>query len=268
MENRVIVHIPSSGITFVSGISSSYDETFYDPVLDGIISRNDLQEMISSLNEGLESFWPCSPCYWFGYGCMICTVGLSLYFPSICISEAEKEANNILNNYNYRPVYYDRNITITLKKSCCASYVEISFPKDLLRISMNQSESVHEPMDRPNMTNGNESSSDMALGLIQTSARNSSHGIISILTSQDQTRVDEDDNGLHVKLLADYPAIDEAPGVTHDDAYTSLMINISDDDDEKSISNRNSTLLRKVLSISSGLNEEDGLQYTPLVDTS
>jgi hypothetical protein len=134
MTSSVVFKIPPTGMIFVSGVASSYDEEFYDPRLanSGIISKEDIHHVISNLNDGLESFWPCSPCYFFGYGCMICTIGLSLLCPRLCISQAEDEARRILHDTNAHAKYYDRHITFELKKTCCSSYIELSIPSNLL----------------------------------------------------------------------------------------------------------------------------------------
>lgn len=184
MTERVGVKIPSTGFTFVSGISSSYDETYYHPALKDIVTQREITEVISGLNEGLESFWPCSPCYWFGYGCMICTVGLSLCCPAFCISAAENEGNRLLDDFNNRPVFYDRNIRFTLKKTCCSSFVELSFPRELYQRPPT-TESIHSPPQTNSNNNNNknnntttitsETSPEALAAVIQSSSHTDNH---------------------------------------------------------------------------------------------
>lgn len=109
------------GQMFVSGISSQYDDKF--PVaLKKHIEQRFFDETMARLNDALSSFWPCLPAFLMGYGCCLCTGGLSLLIPWICISEAEDSAKTLLKEANEH-YFFDKNLEIRLVKKCCVSWV-------------------------------------------------------------------------------------------------------------------------------------------------
>ena len=72
-------------------------------------------------NHRLTDYWPCPCCFGFGYACLVCTLGLSWYFPSMCVSSAEKFAVQYFDEQaNSRTEYYDIKLNFKLKKSVVA----------------------------------------------------------------------------------------------------------------------------------------------------
>jgi hypothetical protein len=126
-ERWVVIRIPSTGLRHFTGISSSYS-TQYPPILQGVIPANELLEIVTRLNETIRDYWPCDTCYYFGYGCMLCTVGLSVLIPHYCATHSEKYATAVLRSYSLKARYYDRKIRFQLVKRCCHSFVEIRIP--------------------------------------------------------------------------------------------------------------------------------------------
>lgn len=129
MKGYITVRIKAVGHKFVNGIANVYDLNTYPIELSNVISQDELKGIISKLNHTLTCYWPCSSVFFIGYICIPCTAGLSLFCPSLCVSEAEKQGNKLLNQYTLHHTYYDRNIAFCIKKGCCNSYVEISFPE-------------------------------------------------------------------------------------------------------------------------------------------
>lgn len=121
------VKVPSSGLRQINGISSSYS-TDYPNQLHGIISQDEFIDIISRLNDTIRNYWPCNLCYFFGYGCSICTCGASLLCPQFCMSHSEQYANEMLKNVSLKSKYWERKITFKIVKGFCSSYVEIRFP--------------------------------------------------------------------------------------------------------------------------------------------
>eukprot|EP01038_Epipyxis_sp_PR26KG_P013246 gene13246-17752_t len=92
------VRLKSKGARFINGVSSSYDDQ-YSPQLEGVISEEELRDIVARLNDTLLSFWPCNVCLIFGFVCSPFTCGASLLCPRICVSEAEKKSLIFLENH-------------------------------------------------------------------------------------------------------------------------------------------------------------------------
>lgn len=127
----VVVKVPSTGLRHYSGIASSYS-TVYPDALRPVLSKEEFVDIFSRLNETIRDYWPCNTCYFFGYGCCLCTAGLSVLVPGYCISHSELYANAMLKSVSLKATYYDRNISFSLSKSLCSSCVEVRFPAALL----------------------------------------------------------------------------------------------------------------------------------------
>lgn len=102
-----VIIIPSNG-TFYNGMSSSYSST-YNHDLEGVLSEEEFKGIVSTLNDTIQSYWPCSPCITFGYICYPFSF-LSCFPTSICMHEAESHALDFLDHINSRPKYFDRFI--------------------------------------------------------------------------------------------------------------------------------------------------------------
>jgi hypothetical protein len=130
-KNRTIVRLSPTGLRFVNGLSCSYDKT-YPKELNGILTEDELVNLVDKLNDTIQSYWPCTACLIFGIACIPCTLGLSLLCPRLCVTEAEKYANRMLENASLKAKYYDRNIVFSFEKSFFKpTYLTVSFPSNL-----------------------------------------------------------------------------------------------------------------------------------------
>lgn len=51
------------------------------------MSELEFGEAIQRLNGVLQDYWPCNLCFYFGYLCCPCTLGLSFLGPRLCVSD-------------------------------------------------------------------------------------------------------------------------------------------------------------------------------------
>ena len=127
VDNRIIITLKPIGQTALNGLSSSYDPSF-PAELEGLVPKHIFERDMERFNHRLTDYWPCPCCFGFGYACLVCTLGLSWYFPSMCVSSAEKFAAQYFDEQaNSRTEYYDIKLNFKLKKKCCSSWVEVSF---------------------------------------------------------------------------------------------------------------------------------------------
>jgi len=129
------LRIPAKGRHFVSGLAYSYDEASYPEELSGLLTSEELRDIVRRLNCTIQDFWPCSTVMAIGYVFIPCTLGLSLLCPSMCVGEAELAVERFLESQTYKAKFFDRKISFRLVKSCCScskSYVEISLPSSLV----------------------------------------------------------------------------------------------------------------------------------------
>jgi Golgin subfamily A member 7/ERF4 family len=82
------------------GLFPSYDEHFPHE-LQGIVGRKEFQESIEAVNDSLEGFWPCGLCQGLGFGCALCTLGLSCLLPGMCVQDARRYAQHKIDDINY-----------------------------------------------------------------------------------------------------------------------------------------------------------------------
>jgi hypothetical protein len=138
--NWITIKIPSTGLRHYTGIASSYAAS-YPEALRGILTNDEFVDILSRLNETIRDYWPCNTCYLFGYGCCLCTFGLSVLIPSYCITHAETNAIAMLKNVTLKARFYDKHISFHLVKGPCSSYIEIRYPSSL-QLEANQTENA------------------------------------------------------------------------------------------------------------------------------
>lgn len=71
--------------------------------------------------------WPCMCCMSFGYGCALCTLGLSCLAPKMCVAEAESAAVAAIDRVNEKH-RQPTGIEWRLAKTCYTSWIEIRLP--------------------------------------------------------------------------------------------------------------------------------------------
>jgi hypothetical protein len=130
-RERLAVLKPT-GEVFVTGLASSYDDEFPDDArLAALLTREDFSKAMSTINDALMDHWPCLPCKGFGYGCCVCTLGLSLYCAATQVQEAERRLQLQLRRLNDQKKFKSRGIRWRLEKAWWkrASFIEISVDK-------------------------------------------------------------------------------------------------------------------------------------------
>ena len=130
-ELRQIAKLDATGLRFINGVASSYDQQ-YPEALEGLLSRRDFDEAIDHVNNMLVMYWPCNTCFFFGYVCSVCSLGLSLGCPNVCIAAAEKNARGELEYLNRTGPFREVGMIWSLKKTCFASWIIIQVPASVL----------------------------------------------------------------------------------------------------------------------------------------
>ena len=160
------LRLPAVGQVFVDGMSNKYDDTF-PPELEGRVDPAEFEKTITDLNNLLAAYWPCCWCFYLlGYGCCLCTAGLSLLAPRMCIADvsvtarsraacflrlparwheprstdlttalrllrtpqAEEFGREAIVRINARPWVKNAGLEWSLVKSCCSSAIHIRVP--------------------------------------------------------------------------------------------------------------------------------------------
>ncbi|KAF0719559.1 Aste57867_953 [Aphanomyces stellatus] len=124
---RETIRLMPRRVPFVSGISNQYDDE-YPVELESLVAEAQFSQAINQINNTLTDYWPCFFCVCCGYACCLCTGGLSLLCPNMCISDAEQYAITLIERINARPCFRDVDVQWALVKKCGRSWVEISFP--------------------------------------------------------------------------------------------------------------------------------------------
>ncbi|OQR91641.1 hypothetical protein ACHHYP_04510 [Achlya hypogyna] len=113
--SKMVCKLPAVGDMWLNGLANEYDARF-PPALAEYMTKEDFEAGMKLINEALIDHWPCVPCMSVGYGCCICTAGLSLYCAGGQIREAEEAAHRQIARLNRRPIFAQRNITWALKR--------------------------------------------------------------------------------------------------------------------------------------------------------
>ena len=64
------------------------------------ISESDFRRIVMQVNDTLYSYYACPLCFYFGYLCCMCTLGLSFVPACVCIKDAEREARAMIERLN------------------------------------------------------------------------------------------------------------------------------------------------------------------------
>eukprot|EP00826_Nyctotherus_ovalis_P021881 TRINITY_DN17144_c0_g2_i1.p2 TRINITY_DN17144_c0_g2~~TRINITY_DN17144_c0_g2_i1.p2 ORF type:complete len:165 (+),score=33.81 TRINITY_DN17144_c0_g2_i1:134-628(+) len=119
-KNRVIV--PPASKTFINGMANSYSMKYPSEYISSMLNSTDFLNIMQDINENICSFWPCCFCHTFGYGCALCTLGLSFFGPYICISEAQEHLEQRIRYWN-RTFLAARNVKLSLNFGCSTSWL-------------------------------------------------------------------------------------------------------------------------------------------------
>uniref|UniRef100_K3WSJ5 Golgin subfamily A member 7/ERF4 domain-containing protein n=1 Tax=Globisporangium ultimum (strain ATCC 200006 / CBS 805.95 / DAOM BR144) TaxID=431595 RepID=K3WSJ5_GLOUD len=79
------------------------------------------------INQTVEDYYPCLPCYACGYFCCFTTLGLSLLFPEPCTKQLETNLEIVLKRLNNREELLYRGLIWKFRrdKRSRASWLEI-----------------------------------------------------------------------------------------------------------------------------------------------
>ncbi|EQC37129.1 hypothetical protein SDRG_05356 [Saprolegnia diclina VS20] len=127
MPGRTTVRLMPAHMRFVNGVSRAYDDEFPHE-LRHLVDETQFSHAINQINNTLTDYWPCLFCVCYGYACCVCTGGLSLLCPHMCISDAEQYARTLIDRINHRPCFQDVGVEWKFVKRCGRSWIEISFP--------------------------------------------------------------------------------------------------------------------------------------------
>ena len=132
VKYKIIKLYPIGWRRFLNGISIRYNDN-YPVELYNIIPESDFNRIFNSMHNRILSYWPCDTCFIFGIACAPFTLGTSLLCPGKCAILAEKEAIKFLRDVSLNKNFYERSISFDLKKNFFTSWIEISFPFDLIK---------------------------------------------------------------------------------------------------------------------------------------
>jgi len=119
-KDRIIIR--PYGKTFVNGMAASYDFHYPREFLSSVLSEADFTSMMQDINDCVQSFWPCCFCFSFGYGCALCTLGLSLFAPFMCINDARDYLESRIDFWN-RTFLAEKGLKMSLNFGCSTSWV-------------------------------------------------------------------------------------------------------------------------------------------------
>jgi hypothetical protein len=133
-KTQIIIR-PSSK-TFITGLSSSYDET-YPTAISHRISVEEWAGIMTRINECLFFYWPCFMCLSFGYAFSVCTLGLSFCVPGARISDARKKLRAEIDAINKE---ISRNgVKFSLMQKCSTSWIQIDL-EDVIAMDTDNSQ--------------------------------------------------------------------------------------------------------------------------------
>ena len=106
--------------TWVNGLTHTYDESF-PKQLQGLISQSEFVHNITEINSMLWDYWPCCLCFFFGYCCCLCTLGIS-FLPACCaVTDARRCTEDTISKINAK----NPRLRWKLVTSCSTSWIEI-----------------------------------------------------------------------------------------------------------------------------------------------
>ena len=107
--NIKVHEVVPTGKCCICGLYNAYDPE-YPTELSKYIDETEYSILFEEINDRLTQYWPCCCCFVFGYLFTLCSCGLSLLCPNLCVAQAEEQLNNILTaaniQYNPRGLYF------------------------------------------------------------------------------------------------------------------------------------------------------------------
>ena len=125
--SRSKVCLRGCGQRFANGMSNEYSSV-YPRDLEGIVEESKFRSVMNEINDIMQTYWPCPFCFAFGWGCCLCTAGLSLLCPNMCVSEAERYLHKHLQQVNGRRAFLDAGVEWRASRCACTSAIEVHYP--------------------------------------------------------------------------------------------------------------------------------------------
>ena len=124
--HKTKIRLPSTGPTYIVTRLSRQYSSEYPTELEGLISESEFFGIMIEINETLSIFWPCPLCWWFSHIAAFVTFGFAILLLLVCISQAEENLKEILEetNLNYR----GKGVKFEIKRGWFSSWLEIDIP--------------------------------------------------------------------------------------------------------------------------------------------
>ena len=93
------------------------------------------------INDILINYFPCPLSWYCGYLFCVCTLGLCLLLPYICMRDAEQELRQFIARVNARKLK-EKKMKLVLRKRCGTSWLEWHLPAEIRSVEVAQQPSV------------------------------------------------------------------------------------------------------------------------------
>lgn len=112
-----------NGRRFINGLSDSYEIIYYKE-LEPYIGQIEFRHYLERVIDGFNVMWPCDFCFYCGYTCALCTLGLSFLFPNCCISDAYESFIDDINEINDQKLH-KLKLHLSIQRRCCTSWLQL-----------------------------------------------------------------------------------------------------------------------------------------------
>lgn len=112
-----------NGRRFINGLSDSYEIKYFEE-LKPYIGEIEYKHYLERIIDGFSVMWPCNLCFYCGYVCSFCTLGLSFLFPNMCISDAYESFLVDIEELNEQK-FKKLKLNLSLQRRCCISWLQI-----------------------------------------------------------------------------------------------------------------------------------------------
>ncbi len=139
-QYRTLMKLHGVGLRYINGVASCYAVPrsshgggggFPSAALaERGVSQAAFQGAVDRVNSILLMYWPCVPCFVFGYMCSPCTLGLSLGGPGLCVAEAEKYMRFEMDCLNGSALFRAAGMRWELRKTCLRSWIEVQLSEE------------------------------------------------------------------------------------------------------------------------------------------
>lgn len=121
---------------FVTGIAFSYSnvwqgaqcpkllEPFQDQSYETLLSEEEFNILMKSVNDTIRCFWPCGIVLGIGYLLSPFTIGASFYMPNLCIHDAKKRLISVIARNN-RLKLNERGLHLVYVEGAGTSWLEL-----------------------------------------------------------------------------------------------------------------------------------------------